>query len=81
MACRLISLLTPFLSEKTWSSEECRLLLLGLETLITVDEETPTEDWEEAIVVPTDYTGIRQQVLSSLRSGKATRRDTIQAER
>ena len=57
------------------------MLLLGLETLITVDEEASTEDWEEAIVAPTDYAGIRRQVLSSLGSGKATRRDAIQAER
>ena len=80
-ACRLISLLTPLLSEKTWSSEERRSLLLGLETLIAADEETPSEDWEEAIVAPTDYTGIRRQVLASLKSGKTTRRDAIQAER
>ena len=80
-ACRLIGLLTPLLSEKTWSSEERRLLLLGLETLIAVDEEAPSEDWEEVIVAPTDYTGIRRQVLGSLKSGKTTRRDAIQAER
>jgi len=80
-ACRLIGLFTPLLSEKTWSSEERRLLLLGLETLIAVDEDAPSEEWEEAIVAPTDYTGIRRQVLGSLKSGKTTRRDTIQAER
>ena len=80
-ACRLIGLLTPLLSEKTWSPEECRLLLLGLETLIAVDEEAPSEHWEEAIVAPTDYTGIRRQILGSLKSGKTTRRDAIQAER
>jgi len=80
-ACRLIGILTPLLSEKTWSPEERRLLLLGLETLIAVDEDTPAEDWEEAIVAPTDYTGIRRQVLGSLKSGKTTRRDAIEAER
>ena len=80
-ACRLIGALTPLLSEKTWSSEERCLLLLGLETLIAVDEDPPSEDWEEAIVAPTDYTGIRRQVLGSLKSGKKTRRDAIQAER
>lgn len=80
-ACQLIGLLTPLLSEKTWSSEERRLLLLGLETLIAVDEGVPSEDWEEAIVAPTDYTGIRRQVLGSLKSGKTTSRDAIQAER
>jgi len=80
-ACRLISLLTPLLSDKTWSSEERRLLLLGLETLIAVDEDIPSEDWEDAIVAPTDHTGIRRKVLGSLKSGKTTRRDAIQAER
>ena len=80
-ACRLIGLLTPLLSEKTWSSEERRLLLLGLETLIAVDEEVSSEDWEEAVVAPTDHTGIRRKVLGSLKSGKTTRRDSIQAER
>ena len=80
-ACRLIGLLIPLLSEKTWSSEERRLLLLGLETLIAIDEDAPSEEWEEAIVAPTDYTGIRRQVLGSLKSGKTTRRDAIQAER
>ena len=80
-ACRLIGLLTPLLSQKAWSSEERRLLLLGLETLIAVDEEAPSEDWEGAIVAPTDYTGIRRQVLGSLKSGKPTGRDEIQAER
>ena len=80
-ACRLIGLLTPLLREKAWSFEERRLLLLGLETLIAVDEETPAEDWEEAIVAPTDYTGIRRQVLGSLKSGKTTKRDAIRAER
>ena len=80
-ACRLIGLLTPLLSEKTWSPEDRRLLLLGLETLIAVDEEPPSEDWEEAIVAPTDYTGIRRQVLGSLKSGKTTKHDEIQAER
>ena len=80
-ACRLIGLLTPLLSEKTWSFEDRRLLLLGLETLIAVDEEPPSEDWEEAIVAPTDHTGIRRQVLGSLKSGKMTKHDEIQAER
>ena len=80
-ACRLIGVLTPLLSEKTWTSEERRLLLLGLETLIAVDEDAPSEDWEEAIVAPTDYTGIRRQVLGSLKSGKTTRRDAIETER
>ena len=80
-ACRFIGLVAPLLREKTWSSEERRLLLLGLETLIAVDEEEPSEDWEEAIVAPTDYTGIRRQVLDSLKSGRATTRDAIQAER
>jgi ataxia telangiectasia mutated family protein len=80
-ACRLIGLLTPLLSEKTWSSEERRLLLLGLETLIAVDEDAPSEDWEEAIVAPTDYTGIRRRVLGSLKLDKTTRRDEIRAER
>lgn len=80
-ACRFIGLLAPLLCEKTWSSEERLLLLLGMEMLIAVDEEVPSENWEEAVVAPTDYTGIRRQVLSSLRSGKTTRRDAIQAER
>ena len=80
-ACRLIGILTPLLSEMTWTSEERRLLLLGLETLIAVDEETSSEDWEEAIVAPTDHTGIRRQVLGSLMSGKTTKRDAVEAER
>jgi hypothetical protein len=46
-----------------------------------VDEETPPEDWEEAIVTPTDYTGIRRQVFGSLKLGKTTKRDAIWAER
>ena len=80
-ACRLINLLAPFLKEKTWSPEERRLLLLGLETLIAGDEETSSEDWEEAIVAPTDYTGIRRQVLDSLKSKRAAIRNTVQGER
>lgn len=80
-ACRFVGLVTPLLKEKAWSSEDRRLLLLGLETLIAVDEEAPSEDWEEAILAPTDYTGIRRQVLGSLKSGKTTNRDATQAER
>ena len=80
-ACWLISLLTPLLNEKTWSSEERRLLLLGLETLIAVDEDTLSEGWEEVIVAPTDYTGIRRQVLGSLKLDKTKRRDANRAER
>ena len=80
-ACRVIGLVTPLLREKTWTSEERRLLLLGLETLIAVDEGAPSEDWEEAMVAPTDHTGIRRQILGSLKSGKTTDRDAIQAER
>jgi serine-protein kinase ATM len=80
-ACRFIGLATPLLREKMWTFEERRLLLSGLETLIAIDEEVSSEDWEEAIVAPTDYTGIRRQVLSSLKSGKTTKRDAIQAER
>lgn len=80
-ACRFIGLVAPLLRERAWSSEERRLLLLGLETLITVDEEVSLEDWGEAIMAPTDYTGIRRQVLGSLKSGKATKLDAIQAER
>jgi ataxia telangiectasia mutated family protein len=80
-ACRLIGLLAPLLNEKTWSSEERRLLLVGLETLIAVGEDGPSEDWEEAIVAPTYYTGIRRQVLGSLKLDKATRRDANRAER
>ena len=79
-ACRFIGLVTPLLREKTWSSEERRFLLLGLETLIAVDEEAPSEDWE-AIVAPTDHTGIRRQVLGSLKLDKTTNRDAIQEER
>ena len=46
------------------------MLLLGLETLIAVDEDTPSEDWEEAIVAPTDYTGI--ELTRNLSSGTLT---------
>lgn len=80
-ACRLIGLVTPLLKEKTWTSEERRLLLLGLETLIAVDEEGPSEDWEEAIVAPTDHTGIRRKVLGSLKPDTTTKGDEIRAER
>ena len=79
-ACRFIGLVTPLLREKTWSPEERLLLLLGLETLIAVDEEAPSDDWE-AIMAPTDYTGIRRQVLGSLKSAKMANRDAVQAER
>ena len=80
-ACRLIGLVTPLLREKTWTPEERRLLLLGLETLIVADDEMPSEDWGEAMVAPTDYTGIRRQVLGSLKSSKTGTCGVIQAER
>ncbi|KAI0358095.1 hypothetical protein OH77DRAFT_1421375 [Trametes cingulata] len=68
-ACKVIGLVSPWLTDKRWEAFERRLLLGALDPLTLADQEEdlhPDSGGWEALVPPGERTGIRTEVLQKL---------------
>ncbi|EIN09557.1 hypothetical protein PUNSTDRAFT_101425 [Punctularia strigosozonata HHB-11173 SS5] len=65
-SCKIVSRIVPNLTASHWEADEKLLVLLGLEPLITAEEENEVNERWEAMSAPDSGTGIRREVLNAM---------------
>ncbi|KAJ3839321.1 hypothetical protein F5878DRAFT_130270 [Lentinula raphanica] len=80
-ACKVIASIVKLVDRPQWTMEEKGLILLALEPLVCIVEETYDDTPWIALLPPSTGTGIRSETLKSLLSDDERPRKTLQAER
>lgn len=81
LACKLVGLIVPLLTDSRWTVEEKSIILLGLEPLASSVQHDENDGPWRAMVFPNQGTGIKTQALKTLTSSLRSHANALKGSR